>query len=79
MRAAVVREAGKGFEVVDVELASPNAHEIVVDVKASGLCHSDISIAEKGMGFPMPVLLGHEVAGVVSAVGSAVTTVSTLR
>lgn len=76
MRAAVVREAGAGFELVDVDLASPNTHEIVVDVRASGLCHSDLSIATNGMGFPMPVLLGHEVAGVVAEVGSAVTAVA---
>ncbi len=75
MRAAVVRAPGAGFEVVDVTLAAPGPREIVVDVQASGLCHSDLSIAQHGMGFPMPALLGHEVAGVVAEIGDAVTTV----
>ncbi|UOR01912.1 alcohol dehydrogenase catalytic domain-containing protein [Leucobacter allii] len=75
MRAAIVREPGSGFELADVRLAAPEPHEVVVDVRASGLCHSDLSIAQQGMGFPMPVLLGHEVAGVVAEIGSAVTTV----
>ncbi|MFV0434031.1 MAG: Zn-dependent alcohol dehydrogenase [Leucobacter sp.] len=75
MRAAVVRAPGAGFEVVDLALAAPGPHEIVVDVKASGLCHSDLSIAQHGLGFPMPALLGHEVAGVVAEVGAEVSTV----
>ncbi|GGA76562.1 alcohol dehydrogenase [Pseudoclavibacter endophyticus] len=69
MRAAVVSTPGGGFHLEDVELAAPAGREIVVEVKASGLCHSDISVAEAGMGFPMPVLLGHEVAGIVAEVG----------
>lgn len=75
MRAAVVRSVGAGFEIVDIYLAPPGPREIIVDVKASGLCHSDLSIAQHGMGFPMPALLGHEVAGVVAEIGSEVTTV----
>ncbi|MGI8393253.1 Zn-dependent alcohol dehydrogenase [Leucobacter sp. W1038] len=75
MRAAVVRAPGAGFEIAEISLAEPGPQEIVIDVKASGLCHSDLSISQHGMGFPMPVLLGHEVAGVVAEVGHAVTTV----
>ena len=59
MKAAVVNAPGAGFVVEDVDLADPLPHEIVVEVRASGLCHSDLSIAEQGLGFPMPVLLGH--------------------
>lgn len=76
MRAAIVNEPGGGFVVAETTLADPAPHEIVVEVAASGLCHSDLSIAQHGMGFPMPVLLGHEVAGVVAEVGAAVTTVA---
>lgn len=72
MRAAIVSAPGGGFHVEDVDLAAPTGREIVVDVKASGLCHSDVSVAQEGMGFPMPVLLGHEVAGLVAEVGPEV-------
>ena len=72
MRAAVVNAPGAGFVLEDVELADPMSNEIVVQVRASGLCHSDLSIAEQGMGFPMPAVLGHEVAGDVLKVGANV-------
>src|SRR4051794_23373404 len=49
--------------------------EVVVNVKASGLCHSDLLAAELNL-FPTPALAGHEVAGIVSAVGPDVTRVS---
>lgn len=73
MKAAVVNAPGTGFVVEDVDLADPMPNEIVVEVRASGLCHSDLSIAEQGMGFRMPALLGHEVAGEVVEVGRNVT------
>lgn len=73
MRAAIVNAPGIGFAVEDIDLADPMPNEIVVEVRASGLCHSDLSIAEQGMGFPMPALLGHEVAGEVVEVGASVT------
>lgn len=69
MRGALVERPGGGFLVADLDLADPTGREIVVDVRASGLCHSDLSIAEQGLGFPLPALLGHEVAGVVAEVG----------
>lgn len=75
MKAAVVNTPGAAFTVEDVELADPKPHEIVVDVRASGLCHSDLSIAKQGLGFPMPVVLGHEVAGEVIETGPNVTSV----
>jgi S-(hydroxymethyl)glutathione dehydrogenase / alcohol dehydrogenase len=73
MRAAVVNAPGSGFVVENVDLADPLPHEIVVQVRASGLCHSDLSIAQNGMGFRMPALLGHEVAGEVVEIGANVT------
>lgn len=71
--AAIITEIGKPFEVVDIQLDAPNAHEVLVEVKASGLCHSDIHIATTARGIPTPLLLGHEIAGVVQEVGTAVT------
>jgi S-(hydroxymethyl)glutathione dehydrogenase/alcohol dehydrogenase len=72
MKAAVLRELGSDFVVEDVQIDSPLADEVLVDVKASALCHSDLTVAENGYGYPLPILLGHEVAGVVSAVGAHV-------
>ena len=74
MKAAVVRGIGERFDIADVAIDEPTGREVLVDVRASGVCHSDIYVAETGgMGFGMPILLGHEIAGVVAAVGPAVT------
>lgn len=69
MRAAVLHQFNGVFNVEDVEIAEPIGREVLIDVKASGLCHSDLNIAENDMGYPVPGVYGHEVAGVVSAVG----------
>jgi S-(hydroxymethyl)glutathione dehydrogenase/alcohol dehydrogenase len=76
MRAAVVNGIGEGFVIEDVDIAEPVGREALVDVKAAGLCHTDLTIAKHGLGYPMPSVLGHEVAGVVAAVGPDVTQVS---
>ncbi|WP_328810488.1 Zn-dependent alcohol dehydrogenase [Rhodococcus sp. NBC_00294] len=73
MRAAVIRGVGRRFEIEDVTVDDPIDHEVLVEVRASGLCHSDITVATTDMGVPMPSVLGHEIAGVVIAVGPAVT------
>lgn len=72
MKAAVVRELGGGFHTEEVTLAEPVGREVLVQVKASGLCHSDELAATAGLGFEVPAVFGHEVAGVVTAVGSDV-------
>lgn len=69
MRAAVVSETGGGFRAEDVEIADPIGREVLVAVKASGLCHTDLSLATADFGFPLPAVFGHEAAGVVEAVG----------
>jgi S-(hydroxymethyl)glutathione dehydrogenase/alcohol dehydrogenase len=73
MKATIVRTIGAGFVTEDVTLATPIDREVVVDVKASGLCHTDLTYSRNDMGIPLPMVLGHEVAGVVSAVGPGVT------
>ena len=55
--------------MADVKISDPLDHEVLIDVQASGLCHSDQHVATVETGFPLPLLLGHEVAGVVAAVG----------
>ncbi|MEW2166436.1 Zn-dependent alcohol dehydrogenase [Streptomyces sp. NPDC007084] len=65
---------GKRTEVVDdLEVRDPGPGEVRVAVVAAGLCHSDLSVVDGTIPFPVPVVLGHEGAGVVEAVGPGVT------
>lgn len=78
MRAALLREFGKPLVIDDVPTPEPEAGQVLVQVAACGACHSDVHIAQgEWEGFksrmPMPVILGHEVAGVVARVGRGVT------
>lgn len=69
--------AGSGVEVVDdLEVRGPGPGEVLVAIKAAGLCHSDLSVIDGTIPFPSPVVLGHEGAGVVEAVGAGVTHVA---
>jgi S-(hydroxymethyl)glutathione dehydrogenase/alcohol dehydrogenase len=74
IEAAVVREPGES-RVERLTLAEPGPNEVVVDVRATGVCHSDYERFAGNAAVPMPVVLGHEGAGVVEAVGEGVTTV----
>jgi S-(hydroxymethyl)glutathione dehydrogenase/alcohol dehydrogenase len=73
LRAAVVGAVGQGFTTVEVDIARPVGREVLVAVRASGLCHTDHTIATRDMGIPMPVVAGHEVSGIVADVGTEVT------
>ncbi|MER6960005.1 MULTISPECIES: NAD(P)-dependent alcohol dehydrogenase [unclassified Streptomyces] len=75
-RAAVVESGGAPFTLSEVVLDDPAPHEAVVRLVAAGLCHTDLGVASGGLPFPLPGVLGHEGAGVVEAVGSAVTGVA---
>jgi S-(hydroxymethyl)glutathione dehydrogenase/alcohol dehydrogenase len=68
MKALVVNALGGRFEPDDVDIASPIGREVLVDVQASGLCHTDVLFATNNI-IPMPAVLGHEVAGIVAEVG----------
>ena len=73
MRAALLEAAGKPFAVVDdVEIEDPRAGQVRVRVSHCGVCHSDLSIADGAFPAPMPIVIGHEAAGVVDAVGPGV-------
>ena len=73
MRAAVLRQPGRPVEIEDVELAPPRAGEVLVRVAAAGVCHSDVRLADGELGPDRwPMVLGHEGAGVVEAVGDGV-------
>ncbi len=68
---------GKQAQVVgDLEIRDPGPGEVLVAIGAAGLCHSDLSVIDGTIPFPPPVVLGHEGAGVVEAVGAGVTHVA---
>ena len=76
-RAAVAFEAGKPLEVVEVDLEGPKAGEVLVEIKATGICHTDefTRSGDDPEGI-FPSILGHEGAGVVMEVGEGVTSVA---
>ncbi len=73
MRAAVLRECPGWLEVTDVQVDTPEPREVLVRTAAAGLCHSDLHFMEGKYPPITPVVMGHESAGVVEAVGSDVT------
>ena len=75
-QAAVVREAGGNYLLEDLDIGAPLAHEVLVHVVAVGHCHTDV-IGRLGLaGAPVPIVLGHEGAGIVEATGPDVTEVA---
>ena len=73
-KAAILEQVG-GLTIGEVELADPAPHEVLIDTKACGLCHSDLHFIDGAHPHPLPAIPGHEAAGVVRAVGSEVKTV----
>ncbi len=75
-RAAVAFEAGKPLEVVEVDLDGPQAGEVLVELKATGVCHTDeFTRSGDDPEGAFPAILGHEGAGIVKEVGKGVTSV----
>jgi S-(hydroxymethyl)glutathione dehydrogenase/alcohol dehydrogenase len=75
-RAAVLRAIKTPWQIEDVELDEPREHEVLVRVCAAGLCHSDDHPVQGDMPASLPLIGGHEGAGVVEAVGPGVTRVA---
>ena len=71
-KAAIVREVGGPFEIGEIEIAAPRGAEVLVRIAGVGVCHTDL-VARDGFPVPMPIVLGHEGAGVVEALGPDVT------
>jgi S-(hydroxymethyl)glutathione dehydrogenase / alcohol dehydrogenase len=76
IRAAVLWEQGQPLSVEPADLDPPGPGEILVEVKAAGVCHSDLHPARGDWPAKTPLVLGHEGAGVVREVGSGVTSVA---
>ncbi|OBK72936.1 S-(hydroxymethyl)mycothiol dehydrogenase [Mycobacterium sp. 1274761.0] len=75
VRGVISRKKGQPVEVVDVVIPDPGPGEVVVDIQACGVCHTDLTYRDGGINDDYPFLLGHEAAGVVDAVGDGVTNV----
>ena len=75
MKAAVLYKPNTPLEVVEVEQQGPKAGEARVKVKAAGVCHSDWHIINGDWTMPLPMVLGHEAAGIVEEVGPGVSNV----
>ena len=71
MKALVLNAVGRGFDFENVDIAKPIGREVLVNVHASGLCHTDLLFATHEI-VPTPAVLGHEVAGIVVTVGPEV-------
>ena len=76
MKAAVLREVNRPLSIEEIDIDRPMAEEVLIRTRAAGVCHSDLHFMEGSYAHPLPVILGHEAAGVVEAVGTAVTYVS---
>lgn len=72
VKAAICRQFGQPLLIEELVLDEPAAQEVMVDIKACAICHSDISFAEGAWGGDLPAVYGHEAAGIVSAVGPGV-------
>ena len=77
IEAAVLRQTGRPFQIETLQLEPPRHDEVQVQIVGVGICHTDVKMAD---GYrpemPLPVVLGHEGAGIVMAIGSAVTKVA---
>ncbi|QZH66012.1 S-(hydroxymethyl)mycothiol dehydrogenase [Mycolicibacterium farcinogenes] len=73
VRGVISRSKKQPVELVDIVIPDPGPGEVVVDIIACGVCHTDLTYREGGINDEYPFLLGHEAAGTVEAVGEGVT------
>ncbi|WP_405164139.1 S-(hydroxymethyl)mycothiol dehydrogenase [Nocardia sp. NBC_01499] len=76
VRGIIARRKATPVELVDVVVPDPGPHDVVVRVQSCGVCHTDLHYREGGINDEFPFLLGHEAAGIIETVGSAVTHVA---
>lgn len=75
-RAAVHTATGQPHTIAEVSLGALAPTDVLIRNKASGLCHTDLEVIDGALPYPLPIVLGHEGAGIVEAVGSAVAEVA---
>lgn len=76
VQAAIVREKSASFTIESLILDPPRAHEVLVRIVATGVCHTDTVARDQDYPVPLPAVLGHEGAGIVEQVGENVSTLS---
>jgi S-(hydroxymethyl)glutathione dehydrogenase/alcohol dehydrogenase len=72
MKAAVLRSLHSPLTIEEIQIGRPGPREVLVRIKATGVCHSDLHVVEGALPNPLPMVLGHEPAGVVEMVGADV-------
>jgi Zn-dependent alcohol dehydrogenase len=73
MKAAVLYQYNQPLVIEEVTIEEPKAGEVLIRTAACGICHSDVNVVTGGEQWNLPVILGHESAGIVEAVGAGVT------
>jgi len=74
-KAAVLNAVGTPLQIDELEMKPLQAGDVRIRIRASGLCHTDLEVIQGSLAYPMPIVLGHEGAGVVEEVGAGVTRV----
>ena len=74
-KAAVLVDAGKPFEIMELDLDGPRDGEVLIRYTAAGLCHSDLHLTDGDLVPRFPIVGGHEGAGIIEEVGAGVTKV----
>jgi S-(hydroxymethyl)glutathione dehydrogenase/alcohol dehydrogenase len=69
MRAAILRDARPGLEILEIATPVPRAGEALVRVRSCGVCHTDLHVIKGEVAFPRPAVLGHEISGTIVAIG----------
>src|SRR6201986_4982892 len=72
MRAAVLHEPRTPLKVERISACGLQPGDVLVRMQAAGLCHTDLEVIDGSLRYPMPIVLGHEAAGVIEDVGAAV-------
>ena len=75
IKAAVVFEKAQPFAIENLEISEPRENEALIRMVGAGICHTDLSVRDQFLPFPLPAVLGHEGSGIVESVGDRVTRV----
>ena len=73
-RAAVLHQTGTPLAIEHVSVSDPSPLDVVVRIRAAGLCHTDLEVISGSLRYPLPMILGHEAAGIVEQAGADVDT-----
>lgn len=76
VRGVIAREKGAPVELTDIHIPTPGPNDVIVDIQACGVCHTDLAYRDGDITDEYPFFLGHEAAGVVSEIGEEVTHVA---